>query len=1105
MITVNNTTKNLIKRGSSIKTSASATMEYNLNSMVEYIKATTTPAEIVNAYSAAFKKLFPIDTIYKPFRPVSPGIKYLVYTKDASGNQTDSPRQDLYENPRDVAFLGKPRLYYPGPEMTYKYWLAPKNTNISVSLEYFSNEAKTTVKLVPANKIIARFETNHDTPLSWTISVVKEDNSVVNVTGTSLNENGEAVIYYDGTAWSTDDPDEYTTTQKLKKITLSATNRMNGKLLGVIEFSPRWVVDISSDIVSFTVNKETTADSDSVVPVGVITANYLSLSLFRQHGETSRSVMEYNVKDDIDDTKLYLFKNAIIKPYVNIGDVNPEKVTQGIFYANSWTLSEFGEATIDATDAAKILQDTVCPQLLVQDSPVTSVIKRVLDAVGFSNYNINIKMTDGEVDDDSIPSLAYWWCDGDKTVWEVLQELCRDIQMNAFVNENNILNFYSRNVIYDADTPSSWVFTDKEITSGGVVDYAPSIASLSSREMFSANQVTVKYSSASTSVNSTSSQPLWTSSDSFLGAGRLDDDIEDSSTMFKLKPNTINKDRIDKVLDAFSGYVLINDEIIEYDGLWYQYVPKEKDYSFDPPRDKPAVRVLMKSQSDFWKYEALAKPGSKYFFPTGEYNIKTRGALGTLKNKRDHKKQVTSYINGVGENDANKFKSYSVSLGETAITKWTGGNLTAPANPRFDSTAKNFLMVSSLVKDKKQVNLLIKPFNTINTGSLYMACGTRMFFDSQLVSPAQVGGIAFCLDSTGQNGYYVLIRTTAYAVLENDIMIVKVQNGKITVLKDSQQTSPKTLAGIYAGQSYNIDVLVKSQTTSGTLVKNTITVFINGFKIRAVDAGSDSTNQYIPPLTITKNIAVHCGRGMSYFDFLYGKSIDEALYNERSTVSSYKHVGSYADDTISMLYGDLIYNNGNTVADQNGALIEFGTTAREIRKVKIAYDPDERPALPIMFRTSKNPYATVLDQRLQPFSAETYILNNTSTSVVLHDSDYTTFYVLGNKISRSSAIEYNTDQSEDSQNKESVIFESSWIQNEQDAEKLANWIKTNSLNKGRFVDMTVFGNPLISAGDIVSIKYPILGMSESSAKYLVTKCTLEYSEGITTTISCRAI
>jgi len=1098
MITVSDTTKNLIKRGSSIPISASATMEYNLNSMVEYIKATTTPADIVNTYSAAFKKLFPIDTIYKPFRPLAPGIKYLVYTQDpVTKKQTDSPRQDLYENPRDVAFLGKPRLYYPGSEMTYKYWLAPKNTNISVSLEYFSNEAKTTVKLVPANKIVARFETNHDTPLSWTISGVKEDNTVISVSGTTLNSSGEAVIYYNGTAWSTDEPDEYTTTEYLKKITLTATNRMNGKLLGVIELSPRWVVSLDSDIVSFTVNKETTADSDSIVPVGVITANYLSLSLFRQHGDTSRSIMEYNVKESIDNTKLYLFKNAIIKPYLNIGEGESlEKVTQGVFYTNSWTLSEFGEASIDATDAAKILQDTMCPQLLVQDSPVTSVIKRVLDSVGFSTYNINIKMTDGKVDDDSIPSLFYWWCDGDKTVWEVLQELCRDIQMNAFVDENNILNFYSRNVIYDATTPSSWVFTDKEIKSGDVVDYAPSIASLSSREIFSANQVTVRYSSASTSVNSTSSQPLWTSSDSFLGAGRLADDIVDSSPMFKLIPNTVNSERIDKVLDAFSGYVLINDEIIEYDGLWYQYVPAVGG---------SPVRVLMKSQSDFWKYEALAKPGSKYFYPTGEYNIKTRNALGT--SKKDHKKSLTSYVNGIGENDANKFKSYSIKLATPDIAKETvpPGYITAPANSKLDSIAKSFITVSSLDKDKKSFNLLLKPFNTINTGSLYMACGTRMFFDSQLVSPSQVGGIAFCLDSTGQNGYYVLVRTTAYALLENDIMIVKVQNGKITVLKDGQQTSPKTLAGVYAGQSYNIDVIVKSQTTSGTLVKNTITVFINGFKLTAVDAGSDSTSQYIPPLTVTKNLAVHCGQGQVYFDFLYGKSIDETLYNERNRVASYKHVGSYADDTISMLYGDLIYNNANTVADQDGSLIEFGTTAREIRKVKIAYDPDERPALPIMFRTSKNPYATVLDQRLQPFSAETYILNNTSTSVVLHDSDYTTFYVLGNKISRSSAIEYKTDQSEDSQNKESVIFESSWIQNEQDAEKLANWIKSNSLNKGRFVDMTVFGNPLISAGDIVSIKYPILGMSESSAKYLVTKCTLEYSEGITTTISCRAI
>ena len=86
-----------------------------------------------------------------------------------------------------------------------------------------------------------------------------------------------------------------------------------------------------------------------------------------------------------------------------------------------------------------------------------------------------------------------------------------------------------------------------------------------------------------------------------------------------------------------------------------------------------------------------------------------------------------------------------------------------------------------------------------------------------------------------------------------------------------------------------------------------------------------------------------------------------------------------------------------------------------------------------------------------------------------------------------------------------MVFESKWIQTNEDAKTLADWIKSSVLNKGRMVDMTVFGNPLISAGDIVKINYPILGMTELSNKYLVTKCTTEYAEGLTTSISCRAI
>jgi hypothetical protein len=1087
MISVSNTTKDLLKKGYSISTSAGATIEYNLNSMVEDIKATS--SALTNPYSNAFKKLFPIDTIYKPFRPLSPGIKYLVNTT----NNTDTP-ENSFERPRDVDMGTKPRLYYPGPDIVYKYWLAPKNTNIDISLEYFSDKEKTVAKLVPANKIIARFETSHDTPTSWTITGVKQDNTTISASGTTLNSSGEAIIYYNGTTWSTTEPTTYTTTQYLKKVSLTAVNSNTGKLLGVIELSPRWVINIDSDIVSFSVNKETSADENSIVPVGIITANYITMSIMKPH-VLSRSIVEYNTKNEIDDTKLYLFKNSVIKPHINIGDgLTSEKAPQGLFYVNSWSLSEFGDATIEATDAAKILQDTLCPQILVQDSPITAIIKRVLDSIGFSNYKINVKKVDGKVDDDSVPSLTYWWSDGDKTVWDVLQELCRDIQMNAFVDEYNVLNFYSRNLIYDKDAESKWTFTSEEIKNGSAVTYVPNIIKLSSREIFSANQVRVRYSTAFVATNNTSGSPLWTSEESYLGAGSLATDIEDSTTMFKLNPNTINSARPDKILDAFAGYVMINGEIIEYDGLWYQYVPS----SGNTP-----IRVLIKSQSDIWKYSALAKPGYKNFYPTGEYNIKTRGALSTSKS--NHKKTLASYVNGPGETDTNKFTRYNITLATPDVAKLKPGigSVTSPAKTSDPTNIKSYLTVSNLDRDKKTYDIVVKQFNSIETGATYLSCGARMFFDSQYVSPDQVGGIGFCLDSTGKNGYYVLIRTTAFAGLQKDIMIVKVNNNKLTVLKDSQQTSTKTMAGIYAGSAYNIDVLVKRESMAGSVFKNTITVFVNGFKITAVDAGSDSTNEYIPPTSITKNIGLHCGQGIVFFEYAYAKSIKEEEYKEQSLSKSYEYNGVYSDDTLSMLYGDLIYNNGDTVADQSGFMFEFGTTGREIRKIKQPYE--DRPAVPIQVRTSLNKYVKVLDQRLQPFSAEAYILNNTSSSVVLHDNNYTSLYILGNKIQRSNPIDYDTDQSTDSENKESVIFDSSWIQSEEDAKNLAEWIKSNSLNKGRFVDMTVFGNPILSAGDIVTINYPILGLTESGDKYIVTRCTLDYSEGVSTVISCRAI
>lgn len=1098
MISASTAVQDILKGDGTVETSAGAILEYNLNSMVENIKATSNGTD--HALSNAFKKLFPIDTIYKPFRPVSPGIKYYIYTNEVSpGVQTDTPPNSY--SPFTKIELGTPRLYYPGPDTVYKYWVGPKNTNIDIKLEYFTTSEYTTAKLIPTNKIIARFETNHDTPTSWTITGTKSDGTTVSGSGTTLNSNGEAIIYYNGTSWSTTEPSTYNGTQDLKQIKLTAVNSNTGKFIGVLELSPRWVIDISNDIQSFDISKQTSLDQNSILPVGTLTANTLNVNLVR-YDQSNLTLKEYSQSDLIDNTKVYLFKNTIIKPYINIKDGETDnKINQGTFYIHSWDLYEFGTSSLIALDAAKILQESLCPLLLVEDAPVTSSIKRLLDSIGFSNYQFYLKKDQsGNLTDTSIPTIKYFWTSEDKTVWETIQELCRDIQMNASVDENNILNFYSRDYIYDTSRSVNWNFTSEEKTIDSKT-VLPNIVSLTKKENSSANSVKVLWQAPANSMYDGSSSPLWTSDESYLGAGSLSQTLSSSdTTYFSLTNNTIDQKSIMSAFFGFNGYALVNGEIIEYDGIEYQYVPKTSSTN-------KAISVLIKSQSDIWKYKNLSKPGyydlndplTAYFKPTGRYKIKTRGALGT-----------TAKTHTVKSTDISR---YTIGLRSTLDSEYKGDSSSyykAPTGWTESSVSKSFLSMTNLDKDKTTFSVGVKEIPSISTSAQYFAFGTRMFFDDNFKeSSEQVGGLSVFTGNLGTTGYYIVVSTTGLAKMGKDIRILKKRSdGKVYALKDSQTNSVNTFAGIYAAETYNIDVLIKT-----TSVKNIITVFINGFKIQAEDNQTESNDVTWPPVSPTKNVGLLCGQGIAYFDYIYGVNLESGTpppldgrptYASLIAKSSYSYNGVYSDDTVSMLYGDIIYKQGETVESRNGSLIEFGTTAREIRNTKTKYDVDG-PSVPIRVSTGGNKYATVLDKKMQPFNSEMYVLNNTSTFIPLHDNEYSTYSIIGNEITKSGQIEYSTDTATDAASKEQVIFQSNWIQSESDAKSLADWIKTTTLNKNRSVNLEIFGNPLISPGDIITINYPFQGLSTDDGKYIVVDVQLGYSEGVNTTITCRAI
>jgi hypothetical protein len=69
---------------------------------------------------------------------------------------------------------------------------------------------------------------------------------------------------------------------------------------------------------------------------------------------------------------------------------------------------------------------------------------------------------------------------------------------------------------------------------------------------------------------------------------------------------------------------------------------------------------------------------------------------------------------------------------------------------------------------------------------------------------------------------------------------------------------------------------------------------------------------------------------------------------------------------------------------------------------------------------------------------------------------------------------------------------------------LANWIKIIWSKKQSILDISVFGNPLLTIGDVIVINYPYLGIT-TSQKFLITDINHSYSEGLETSLVCRTL
>jgi hypothetical protein len=203
--------------------------------------------------------------------------------------------------------------------------------------------------------------------------------------------------------------------------------------------------------------------------------------------------------------------------------------------------------------------------------------------------------------------------------------------MTAVFDENNVLQFYTRDYMFSSAKSVDWAFRYNADGSN-----LPNILSLSKNELASANQVKVLWNSVTTSEYTGNSQPLWKSGNTSMGALSLDQDLPASigaGGYINLSPITVNTYESKRVLFEYNGYLVIDSEIIEYDAIQYEYVGSNGS----------KTQVWVTTESDVLKYLGLANAGSANYQPTGKYRIKTRGAFNTTA--ADHFAAASTILN----------------------------------------------------------------------------------------------------------------------------------------------------------------------------------------------------------------------------------------------------------------------------------------------------------------------------------------------------------------------------------------------------------------------------------------------------------------------------
>ena len=1036
----------------------------------------------------------------------------------------------------------------------YRYWVSDGSVN---SLGAVYDE------LLPTNKIVLKFNLAYSTPTDITLNLlntVTGYSSNTTISYGDISSSGVCILYrqsngtWSTTPWTTmptiSEQGAITNSQAINKViitqnsylvnsnysTSSYTTQQQMGFFQVIEISPR----LELDVTQFVINLETQAELDNKqnpLPISAISANHATVSLsnipLRVNGgplsvfsnNSSLSPLGGLLKRNV---KFYI--NYQINDSVSGATSQNKIISNGVYYVDEWNERDIDSNDVVLYDITKYLQLLAPSDYVAHSAGVLSIISNLLDSAGFTDYDYDslklVTSSSAVINNITVKNsqpivMQYFYADGQQQkLFDVLREIFEVYQIGAYIDSYGVMKFKCLDQIINNksvdlvlhDSSSAVVITTPQneylpITSNIIpesysetakVKVGQAILKYRIPQVNKTESPTTAYSSSSPIDYIQKNDVLWTlESEESTTFNYLNQSINSySQNYFYLDPSDLSNPA--KPFNVYGidhdGYAIIENEIVSF---------SEKEYKVTINQLNTAGTITG-SYSKFYNVlnsadlkaavaetSALAGFSGKInYVPTGKIVNVKRGAFGTPTSKHVVMSNITDLYQKL--------------------------DLISGSTPQIINGQIN-LPINSVLAAKNETT------NSYSTFSTKMLMGVN----SGNATVAAVGG-GLILNATSGSPIYVEITCEQYPVLKNGVTStvmgynLYVYQGTKTnslldqpfymlddILVDQAKNYPLGSPFEEFGKTIHLKFVKLNQTN------NPFEIYVNKRKIKIGTVANLTVNT-------SGRFGIFSSTGNVVFSELYAT---KTALNTPS-VNYYYELPGFSNTLAGghkVLEPSYMMQSKPQVVGINYYDIKYSLApSLNAHPVKVQYAwyyytpvASTTPAANGIAAQNLNVINVTPDAMNYSniyhsgFRGRFAIVNSSPASIWLKKTpDYKNPVDVGFQINTDSLVALSDEITlqkvfDPSNTYETIEISSNWIQSKKSAQALLDTIYKAVDGFSKDTQISIFGNPLIEIGDVITIQYSLKNLI--GKKYFVQGIKQTFNNGLETSLTLNQI